>query len=65
MATEAEGMAAGDRPGWIASAFEGLKLSLDIINEKRIKVVINGGGMNPKGLADEVLKLVRYVALCP
>lgn len=33
-------------------------MSVDTINEKRIKVVINGGCLNPKGLAKKTHELV-------
>ncbi|QYS95432.1 DUF1446 domain protein [Trichoderma simmonsii] len=45
--------------GWIRSALEGIQLSLDLINEKRIKVVLNGGAMNPKGLAEKIHEMVH------
>lgn len=47
-----------NRPAWIQSAYDGIAASLDLINEKRIKVIVNGGGLDPKGLALEVDKLV-------
>lgn len=46
------------RPGWVVTALDGITQTLDLINEKRIKVVINGGGLDPKGLAEEVNNLV-------
>nr|UWK20151.1 duf1446 domain containing protein [Trichoderma cf. fertile] len=46
-------------PGWIQSAFDGIQLSLDLINEKRIKVVVNGGAMNPKGLAEKIHEMIQ------
>lgn len=58
MATNAEAMAAGSHPGYELTALEGLSLSLDILNEKRIKVVINGGSLRPKALAEKVYSLV-------
>ena len=33
-------------------------MSVDIINEKRIKLVVNGGCLNPKGLAEKTHELV-------
>ncbi|KAI1429019.1 DUF1446-domain-containing protein [Xylaria sp. FL1777] len=57
MASFAEAYAKGEHPGYAPTAFEGLRLSLKVINEKRIKVVINGGGLNPKGLAEATHKL--------
>ncbi|RYC61326.1 hypothetical protein CHU98_g4903 [Xylaria longipes] len=59
LAQYAEAYAKGEHPGYVASAYNGLQLSLEAINEKRIKVVINGGGLNPKGLAEAVHKTVN------
>ncbi|PNP76201.1 hypothetical protein FNYG_10490 [Fusarium nygamai] len=47
----------GQHPGYVPTALDGLTKSLDLINERRIKVIINGGGLNPKGLADKVQEL--------
>lgn len=58
LAENAESMTAGTHPGYEATALEGLTLSLEVLNEKRIKVVINGGALNPHGLAERVLELV-------
>lgn len=60
MADNAEAAAASERPGWVQSAYEGITMSLDIINEKRIKVIVNGGCLDPRGMAKEVDKMVRY-----
>jgi hypothetical protein len=60
LAQNAEKYTAGTHPGWVDSALEGIKVTLDLINEKRIKIVLNGGGLNPKGLALEVQKMVTY-----
>lgn len=51
MANNAQGMAKGQHPGYEPTALDGLMQSLGVINERRIKVVINGGALNPKGLA--------------
>ncbi|KAI0409343.1 hypothetical protein F4802DRAFT_244909 [Xylaria palmicola] len=59
LAQYAEAYAAGKHPGYQLSAYEGLRLSLEAINEKRIKVIINGGGLNPKGLAEVTHKMAR------
>ncbi|KAJ3564707.1 hypothetical protein NPX13_g7753 [Xylaria arbuscula] len=58
LAHYAEAYARGEHPGYVPSAHDGLQLSLKAINEKRIKVVINGGGLNPKGLAEVTHKTV-------
>jgi hypothetical protein len=60
MAENAEKYRAGTHPGWEPTALDGLNLSLEVLNEKRIKVVINGGSLNPKGLAEKVQSLVRH-----
>ncbi|KAI1125252.1 DUF1446-domain-containing protein [Nemania abortiva] len=59
LAQYAEAYAEGKHPGYVVSAYNGLRLSLDAINEKRIKVVINGGGLNPKGLAEATHKMAQ------
>ncbi|KAI1820104.1 DUF1446-domain-containing protein [Xylaria intraflava] len=58
LASYAEAYARGKHPGYVPSAYDGLSLSLEAINQKRIKVVINGGGLNPRGLAKDVHKIV-------
>jgi hypothetical protein len=50
---------AGQHPGYVESAWAGLQESLDVIAERGIKVVINGGCLNPAGLAAKVSSLVR------
>nr|UWK20094.1 duf1446 domain containing protein [Trichoderma rubi] len=59
MAGSAIQRAQSNGPGWIQSAFDGIQMSLDLINEKRIKVVVNGGAMNPKGLAEKIHDLIN------
>jgi hypothetical protein len=49
---------AGIHPGYEQAALEGIRLTLDLINEKRIKVILNGGALNPSGLAGEVQRMV-------
>ena len=53
MGNDAEAYAAGNHPGWIPTAWDGLRLSIDLVAEKRIKVVINGGALNPRGMAEK------------
>ncbi|KAM0254564.1 hypothetical protein ACHAQJ_006672 [Trichoderma viride] len=59
MASSAVERAQSNGSGWIQSAFDGIQMSLDLINEKRIKVVVNGGAMNPKGLAEKIHEMVK------
>jgi hypothetical protein len=47
------------------SAYEGIAKSIDLISEKKIKVIVNGGGLDPKGLAVKVDKLVRLLFAYP
>lgn len=59
LAENAEKYAFGSHPGWEPTALEGLTMSLPVLNEKRIKVVINGGSLNPQGLAEKIQALVE------
>ncbi|KAI4617733.1 hypothetical protein J4E83_006065 [Alternaria metachromatica] len=58
IAENAQAHAAGKHPGWEKTAWDGIEQTIDLLNEKRIKVVINGGAHNPKGLAEKVHELV-------
>lgn len=58
IAENAQAHAAGKHPGWEQTAWEGIEQTIDILNEKRIKVIVNGGAHNPKGLAEKVQELV-------
>ncbi|KAF5544600.1 DUF1446 domain-containing protein [Fusarium mexicanum] len=62
MANNAEAYSKGQHPGYEATALKGLELSIDTIAEKRIKVAINGGALNPEGLAVKVAALVAEKA---
>lgn len=60
MAKEADNVRHGKRTGgWVATALDGIQMTLPLINEKRIKIIVNGGGLNPEGLATKVHELVR------
>jgi hypothetical protein len=58
-ATNAEATLAGTHNGYEKTAWDAIELSLDIIAEKRIKVVINGGGLRPRAMAERTLELAR------
>jgi hypothetical protein len=58
LAENAEAYKAGQHPGYVNSAWTGLQQSIDVIAAKKIKVVINGGSINPAGLAQRVAELV-------
>ncbi|TGO80875.1 hypothetical protein BPOR_1591g00010 [Botrytis porri] len=59
MAENAEAHRAGNHPGYISTALEGLSRSLELLAEKKTKVVINGGALNPEGLARKVDELAK------
>ncbi|KAF2494189.1 DUF1446 domain-containing protein [Lophium mytilinum] len=63
IAENAEAFAAGTHPGYEQTAWDGLEQTIDIIAKKRIKVVINGGAQNPKGLVERTHELVTKKGL--
>ena len=63
VAENAESYRAGQHPGYVDTAWAGLQQSLDIIAERHIKVIINGGSLNPAGLAAKVSALVSILIL--
>lgn len=65
IAENAQAHAAGTHPGWEQTAWDGIEQTIDLLNKKRIKVVINGGAHNPKGLAEKVQGLVCMAGSCP
>lgn len=58
LAENAQGMAAGKHDGWEPTAWDGLEQSMDVLAEKHIKVIINGGALNPAGLARKAQALI-------
>lgn len=58
MAKDVDEFKAGTHPGYIPSAWEGLRQTVELANEKRIKILINGGGLDPKALAKKTHALV-------
>jgi hypothetical protein len=58
LAENAERFAAGKHDGWEPTAWDGLEQTLDVLDEKRIKVIINGGSLNPSGLARKCQAMV-------
>ncbi|KAL2820324.1 hypothetical protein BJX63DRAFT_311019 [Aspergillus granulosus] len=59
LANNAEAWRAGKHPGYEETAWEGLQQTIEVIAEKGIKVVINGGALDPKALAFKVHELVK------
>ncbi|KAJ4336021.1 hypothetical protein N0V87_005742 [Didymella glomerata] len=63
IAENAQAHAAGTHPGWEQTAWDGIEQTIDLLVEKRIKVVVNGGAHNPRGLAEKVQELVTSKGL--
>jgi hypothetical protein len=59
IAENAEAHAKGQHPGWEETAWDGIQQSIDILDKKRIRVIVNGGAHNPKGLAEKIQQLVN------
>lgn len=51
LANNAQVWREGKHPGYEATAWEGLQQTIEVIAQKRIRVVINGGALDPKALA--------------
>jgi hypothetical protein len=58
LAENAEAYRAGQHPGYVDTAWAGIQESIDVIADRGIKVVINGGSINPSGLAQKAAALV-------
>jgi hypothetical protein len=58
IAENAEAYRAGKHPGYEPFALEGIRESLDLVAQKNVKVILNGGSLNPRGLAAECCTLV-------
>ncbi|KAF9632918.1 Short-chain dehydrogenase/reductase SDR [Lasiodiplodia theobromae] len=63
LAANATAYASGQHPGYEPSALNGLAAALDALATNRIKVAINGGALNPRGLAQRVAALAREKGL--
>ncbi|KAL3264315.1 hypothetical protein ABHI18_000922 [Aspergillus niger] len=58
LANNAQVWREGKHPGYEATAWEGLQQTIEVIAQKRIRVVINGGALDPKALALKTRALV-------
>ncbi|OJI85780.1 hypothetical protein ABZX51_001140 [Aspergillus tubingensis] len=58
LANNAQAWREGKHPGYEATAWEGLQQTIEVIAQKRIRVVINGGALDPKALALKTQALV-------
>lgn len=63
MAESAEAYRAGKHEGFETTAFEGISQSLEILAQKGTKVVINGGSLNPAGMAKKIHELASTFIL--
>ncbi|OJD32249.1 uncharacterized protein BKCO1_400001, partial [Diplodia corticola] len=54
----AEAMAAGAHPGYAETAWDGIEQTVDLLAARNIKLVINGGAQNPRGLAVKTQELI-------
>jgi len=59
LAENAEKMALGQHDGWEPTAWDGLEQTLGVIKDRKIKIIINGGALNPKGLAQKAHRFAR------
>lgn len=64
MANNAQAWRAGKHPGYEETAWDGLQQTIDVIAKKGIKVMINGGALDPKALALRVQNLVSGLLVC-
>lgn len=48
----------GPGGGWVPTAMDGIRQTLDVADEKRIRIIVNGGARNPKGMAEKVHEMV-------
>jgi hypothetical protein len=60
---DAEAYHHGEHPGWLPTAWDGIQRSIELIAEKKIKAIINGGSLNPKGLAEKTHELAQSKGL--
>ncbi|KIX08077.1 uncharacterized protein Z518_02732 [Rhinocladiella mackenziei CBS 650.93] len=63
LAENTEKMALGQHDGWEPTAWDGLEQTLDVIKDKGIKIIINGGALNPRGLAQKTQRFVNEKGL--
>lgn len=59
LANNAQAWRNGKHPGYEPTAWDGLRQTIEPIAQKGIRVVINGGALDPKALALKVQALVR------
>lgn len=55
-------MEQGGHDGWETTCWDGIEQTIDLIAEKRIKIIVNGGALNPDGLARKIQELVCLIS---
>ncbi|KEF52724.1 uncharacterized protein A1O9_11141 [Exophiala aquamarina CBS 119918] len=63
LAENAEKLALGQHDGWEPTAWDGLEQTLGVIKDQNIKIIINGGALNPRGLAQKAHKFAKEYRL--
>ncbi|OQU96349.1 hypothetical protein CLAIMM_02444 [Cladophialophora immunda] len=63
IAMNAQAMQRGEHPGYEPSAWDGIEMCLEVLAQKRIKLVINGGALNPRGMAERAQTLATSKGL--
>lgn len=58
LANNANAWRKGEHPGYENTAWEGIQQTIDVIAQKGIRVVVNGGALDPKALALKIQALV-------
>ena len=59
LAEHAQAKAAGTHEGYELEALKALSISIGEIAARGLKVIINGGALNPQGLARKIWEEVR------
>lgn len=62
LAMNARAKEAGQHPGYEPTAWDALEQCMSVIAQKKIKVVINGGALNPRGMAERAQMLVSLAS---
>ncbi|KAH6988323.1 hypothetical protein BKA56DRAFT_478796 [Ilyonectria sp. MPI-CAGE-AT-0026] len=63
LAGYSDALTKGEREAFAATAWDGISKTVDLANEKRIKIIVNGGALNPRGLAEKCRNLVKEKGL--
>jgi hypothetical protein len=64
LAQNADSYSAGTHAGYDPNAYEGICMSLEPAAKSNIKIIVNGGALNPEGLARKIAHEVCKVHPC-